>query len=51
VIKVLKPVAGHKIKREIKVLRNLAGAPNCIALLDVVRDRACTSETSFCGTL
>lgn len=39
VIKVLKPVAGHKIKREIKVLRNLAGAPNCIALLDVVRDR------------
>ncbi|KAK6996507.1 kinase domain-containing protein [Favolaschia claudopus] len=38
VIKVLKPVAGHKIKREIKVLRNLAGAPNCIALLDVVRD-------------
>ncbi|KAF8173582.1 kinase-like domain-containing protein [Mycena galopus ATCC 62051] len=38
VMKVLKPVAGHKIKREIKVLRNLAGAPNCIALLDVVRD-------------
>ncbi|KAJ7447140.1 kinase-like domain-containing protein [Mycena galericulata] len=38
VIKVLKPVAGHKIKREIKVLRNLAGAPNVIALLDVVRD-------------
>ncbi|KAJ6512556.1 kinase-like protein [Mycena sanguinolenta] len=38
VLKVLKPVAGHKIKREIKVLRNIAGAPNCIALLDVVRD-------------
>ncbi|KAJ7067365.1 kinase-like domain-containing protein [Mycena amicta] len=38
VIKVLKPVAGHKIKREIKVLRNLAGAPNCISLIDVVRD-------------
>ncbi|KAF7354216.1 Protein kinase domain-containing protein [Mycena venus] len=38
VIKVLKPVAGHKIKREVKVLRNLAGAPNCIALLDAVRD-------------
>jgi casein kinase II subunit alpha len=34
------PVAGLKIKREIKVLRNLAGAPNVIALLDVVRDRA-----------
>ncbi|KAJ7082357.1 kinase-like domain-containing protein [Mycena belliarum] len=38
VIKVLKPIAGHKIKREIKTLRNLAGAPNVIALLDVVRD-------------
>nr|GAT57393.1 predicted protein [Mycena chlorophos] len=38
VIKVLKPVASHKIKREIKVLRNLAGAPNCISLIDVVRD-------------
>ncbi|KAJ7022196.1 kinase-like domain-containing protein [Mycena alexandri] len=38
VIKVLKPVAGHKIKREIKVCATLAGAPNCIALLDVVRD-------------
>ncbi|KAF8202742.1 hypothetical protein K438DRAFT_1758056 [Mycena galopus ATCC 62051] len=37
-MKVLKAVAGHKIKREIKVLRNLAGAPNCVALLDVVRD-------------
>ncbi|KAJ6619992.1 kinase-like domain-containing protein [Mycena sp. CBHHK59/15] len=41
VIKVLKPVAGHKIKREIKVLRNLAGAPNVVALLDVVRDPSC----------
>ncbi|KAJ7783258.1 kinase-like domain-containing protein [Mycena metata] len=38
VIKVLKPVAAKKIKREIKVLRNLAGGPNIIALLDVVRD-------------
>ncbi|KAJ6499225.1 kinase-like domain-containing protein [Mycena sanguinolenta] len=38
VIKVLKPVAAKKIKREIKVLRNLTGGPNIIALLDVVRD-------------
>ncbi|KAJ7058184.1 kinase-like domain-containing protein [Mycena amicta] len=38
VMKVLKPVAAHKVKREIKVLRNLAGAPYCVALLDVVRD-------------
>lgn len=38
VIKVLKPVAARKIKREIKVLRNLSGGPNVIALLDVVRN-------------
>ncbi|KAF7307675.1 Protein kinase domain-containing protein [Mycena kentingensis (nom. inval.)] len=38
VIKILKPVAAHKIKREIKVLRNLTSAPYCIGLLDVVRD-------------
>ncbi|KIP05534.1 hypothetical protein PHLGIDRAFT_128841 [Phlebiopsis gigantea 11061_1 CR5-6] len=38
VIKVLKPIAKRKIRREIKVLRNLAGGPNVISLLDVVRD-------------
>ncbi|KIY50314.1 kinase-like protein [Fistulina hepatica ATCC 64428] len=38
IIKVLKPVAPKKIKREIKVLRNLTGGPNVVALLDVVRD-------------
>lgn len=38
IIKVLKPVAAKKIKREIKVLRNLTGGPNVIALLDVVLD-------------
>ena len=27
-----------KIKREIKILQNLSGGPNIIALLDVVRD-------------
>jgi casein kinase II subunit alpha len=27
-----------KIKREIKILQNLAGGPNVVALLDVVRD-------------
>jgi casein kinase II subunit alpha len=43
VIKVLKPVAAKKIKREIKVLRNLTGGPNVVALLDVVVDR----ESSF----
>lgn len=40
VIKVLKPVAEKKMKREIKILRNLTGGPNIVALLDVVRDRA-----------
>ncbi|GJP53625.1 hypothetical protein CLOM_g12779 [Closterium sp. NIES-68] len=38
IIKVLKPVRRKKIKREIKVLQNLAGGPNIISLLDVVRD-------------
>lgn len=38
VVKVLKPVKKKKIKREIKILQNLAGGPNVIALLDVVRD-------------
>ncbi|KAF7310624.1 Pkinase-domain-containing protein [Mycena chlorophos] len=37
---VLKPVKKKKIKREIKILQNLAGGPNIIALLDVVRDPA-----------
>ncbi|RDB25418.1 Casein kinase II subunit alpha [Hypsizygus marmoreus] len=41
VIKVLKPVAAKKIKREIKVLRNLTGGPNVVALLDVVLDSSC----------
>lgn len=39
VIKVLKPVVDKKIKREVKILRNLTGGPNIIALLDVVQDR------------
>lgn len=38
VIKVLKPVSENKVKREIKVLRNLSGGPNIIQLLDVVQD-------------
>ena len=37
-IKVLKPVKKKKIKREIKILQNLSGGPNVVALLDVVRD-------------
>ncbi|CAN6645408.1 casein kinase II subunit alpha' [Trichomonascus vanleenenianus] len=38
VIKVLKPVKKKKIKREIKILQNLAGGTNIVSLLDVVRD-------------
>jgi casein kinase II subunit alpha len=38
VIKALKPVKKKKIKREIKILQNLSGGPNIVALLDVVRD-------------
>ncbi|CAI5537463.1 unnamed protein product [Closterium sp. Naga37s-1] len=38
IVKVLKPVRRKKIKREIKVLQCLAGGPNIISLLDVVRD-------------
>ncbi|KAF7984229.1 hypothetical protein HWV62_16038 [Athelia sp. TMB] len=38
VVKVLKPVAAKKVKREIKILRNLTGGPNIVALMDVVRD-------------
>ena len=38
IIKVLKPVAPKKVNREIKILRNLTGGPNVVALLDVVRD-------------
>lgn len=34
----MKPVKKKKIKREIKILQNLSGGPNVIALLDVVRD-------------
>lgn len=38
IIKVLKPVRRKKIRREIKILQNLAGGPNIVRLLGVVRD-------------
>lgn len=40
VIKVLKPVKLKKIYRELKILTNLTGGPNVIALLDIVQDSA-----------
>ena len=36
IIKILKPVKKKKIRREIKILQNLADGPNIIKLLDVV---------------
>ncbi len=38
IVKVLKPVKKRKIKREIKILQCIAGGPNVIQLLDIVRD-------------
>lgn len=38
VIKALKPVKRKKIKREVKILQNLAGGPNIISLVETVRD-------------
>ena len=38
VIKILKPVKKKKIKREIKILRNLSGSTNIIGLHDTVKD-------------
>lgn len=54
IIKVLKPVKKKKIKREIKILQNLAGGPNVVALLDVVRDPQVYDEwksrpSRYCG--
>ena len=40
IIKALKPVKKKEKNREIKILQNLAGGPNIVALLDVVRDPA-----------
>jgi len=45
VVKVLKPLKNKqllekKIKREIKILQNITGGPNCIQLLDIVEEPA-----------
>eukprot|EP01102_Stenamoeba_stenopodia_P002655 TRINITY_DN12510_c0_g1_i1.p1 TRINITY_DN12510_c0_g1~~TRINITY_DN12510_c0_g1_i1.p1 ORF type:complete len:349 (-),score=56.39 TRINITY_DN12510_c0_g1_i1:89-1135(-) len=45
VIKILKPVKKKKIKREIKILQNLAGGTNIIRLLDVIRDNQSKSPS------
>eukprot|EP01013_Petalomonas_cantuscygni_P031496 TRINITY_DN57718_c0_g1_i1.p1 TRINITY_DN57718_c0_g1~~TRINITY_DN57718_c0_g1_i1.p1 ORF type:complete len:353 (+),score=55.51 TRINITY_DN57718_c0_g1_i1:160-1218(+) len=43
VIKVLKPIRKRKIKREVSILRNLAGGPNIISLRDTVRTPSVTA--------
>lgn len=42
IIKVLKPVRGKKVLREIQILRNLRDGDNIIKLLDIVKDREST---------
>jgi len=39
-------VKKKKIKREIKILQNLSGGPNIVALLDVVRDNQVNHPSS-----
>ena len=47
VVKILKPVKKKKIKREIKILKNLAGGPNIITLLDIVKDPVSRTPGEF----
>lgn len=46
-IKILKPVKKSKIKREIKILKNLKGGPNVIQLLDTVHTLSCNGCKPF----
>ena len=50
VVKILKPVKKKKIKREIKILQNLAGGPNIIQLKDVVRDPQSKTPSTMFGS-
>jgi len=38
VVKIMRPVKEQRLRREIKILNHVAGGPNIIRLLDVVRD-------------
>jgi casein kinase II subunit alpha len=38
VAKIMRPVKEHRLRREIKILRHVAGGPNIVSLLDVARD-------------
>lgn len=45
VIKILKPVRKSKIKREVKILYNLAEGPHIVKLLDFVVDPASSTPS------
>lgn len=38
VIKIMRPVKEHRLRREIKILQHVKGGPNVVGLLEVVRD-------------
>ncbi|PNW76047.1 hypothetical protein CHLRE_12g549800v5 [Chlamydomonas reinhardtii] len=38
VIKVMRPVKEHRLRREVKILQHVSGGPNIVRLLDIVRD-------------
>lgn len=38
VIKIMRPVKEHRLRREVKILQHVNGGPNVIKLLEVVRD-------------
>lgn len=38
VVKIMKPVKEHRLRREMKILRHVAGGPHIINLLEVLRD-------------
>lgn len=38
VIKIMRPVKEHRLRREIKILQHVKGGPNIVGLIEVVRD-------------
>lgn len=38
VIKIMRPVKEHRLRREVKILQHVSGGPNIVQLLEVVRD-------------
>lgn len=48
VIKMLKPVKKRKIKREIRILKNLYGGPNIVKLIDVLHDETTKIHAIVC---